>query len=43
MEHDEVALQVADKIELHLCQLGVVRREVLDAVPLLFSCDAIEL
>jgi hypothetical protein len=31
VEHDKVAFEVADEIELHLCELGIVRWEVLDA------------
>ena len=32
MEDDEVTLKLVDEIELHLCELGVVRGEGLDAV-----------
>ena len=37
VEHDEVTLEVAHEIELHLCELRVVRGKVLDAVALLCS------
>ena len=37
MEHDEVTLEVAHKIELHLCEFRVVRGKILDAVALLCS------
>ena len=32
MKDDEVTLKLVDEIELHLCELGVVRGEGLDAV-----------
>ena len=35
VEDDEVTLEIADKIELHLCKLGVVRRKVFYAQPLI--------
>ena len=37
VEHDEVALEVAHEIELHLCELRIVRGKALDAVALLCS------
>ena len=37
VEHDEVALEVAHEIELHLRELRVVRGKALDAVALLCS------
>ena len=39
VEHDEVAFQVTDKIEFHLCELGIVGEEVLDTQLLIGHTD----